>query len=234
MSTPDAPDWQRVVQTVQSTGAVPDAPDWERIVVGPGGAPVGGGGGGGSTGEPTPAAWGWLGWTYSPILSSTSTLFGNIRDVGLALFIAPSDLTVTSITWPCYQAGSGFVTDHNYVGIYLATTSGTSVTALDLVASSAAGAADSAWASQGSTPVDLSSAYKLTAGSVYYLAQLWDTGVNSNPRPYFLDYQWGTGGVFNNWPTAYVQTGNTTTSLPSSLSPSGLTVYNGAMCGGVA
>lgn len=38
----DAPDWQRIVTTLSSAGAVSDAPDWERIVVGPGGVPVGG------------------------------------------------------------------------------------------------------------------------------------------------------------------------------------------------
>lgn len=41
MSAQDAPDWQKVVETVTETGEVTDAPDWERVVVGPGGTPVG-------------------------------------------------------------------------------------------------------------------------------------------------------------------------------------------------
>lgn len=42
MASNDAPDWERVVTTVEAMGDVPDAPDWQRIVVGEGGAPVGG------------------------------------------------------------------------------------------------------------------------------------------------------------------------------------------------
>jgi hypothetical protein len=38
----DAPDYQKVVITVPSTGMVTDAPDWQRVIVSPGGAPVGG------------------------------------------------------------------------------------------------------------------------------------------------------------------------------------------------
>lgn len=45
MTSLDAPDWERIVTTVQAAGDVPDAPDWQRLVVGPGGTPVGGGGG---------------------------------------------------------------------------------------------------------------------------------------------------------------------------------------------
>lgn len=234
MADYDAPDWQRIVTTVSAAGVSEDAPDWQRVVVGPSGTPVGGGGGGG-TGEPTPAAWGWSAWTFSPIFGSSTDHFGNIRDVGLALFIPPSDLTIADITFPCSQAGTGFVTDHNYVGIYETTVSGTSVTALDLVASSAAGAADSTWASAGSTAVALSASYKVSSSKVYYVAQLWDTGANANARPYFPYYAWGISSTFDNWPTSYVTNSrNTLTSLPSSLDPSSLVVETGARVAGVS
>ena len=222
MSQYDAPDWQRVVTTVTAAGVSTDAPDWQRVVVGPSGAPVGGGGGGGD-GRATPAAFGWTGWTAALVDVTNSDHAANIRDVALAQFVAPSALTVSNVTWYCTTAGSGFVADHNYVGIYLATVSGMTVTALDLVASSAAGAADNAWTVAGFTAVPLSASYKMTSGDVYYLAQLWDSG-SSSSRPYFGSAGITSGLEPSGMPWAWVQTGNATTSLPSSLTPSSLSL----------
>ena len=220
MSTPDAPDWQRVVQTVQSTGAVPDAPDWERIVVGPGGAPVGGGGGGGGAGGLTPAVYGWQQWS-APLWTITNypawPVAGGILLVGM---VAGSAATWSSAFVRVINVGTSPVTDENYVGLYAATISGGSLSSLALVASSAAGAADNAWTVAGFTPVDFATAYKVTAGTLYYAAFL----ANMGGYPDIGGPQGTIYGLDSAIPLAAYSSGPYT-ALPSSLTSADLTAF---------
>ena len=218
MSTPDAPDWQRVVQTVQSTGAVPDAPDWQRVVVGPGGAPVGGGGGGGGSGL-TPAIYGWQQWS-APLWTITNYPAwpvgnGSILLVGM---VAESAATWSSAFVRVINVGTSPTPNSNYVGLYAATVTSGSLSSLELVASSAAGAADNAWTVAGFTPVDFATAYKVTAGTLYYAAFLLDMG----GQPAIGGPQGTIFGLDSAIPLSAYATGPYS-ALPSSLTSADLT-----------
>lgn len=165
MASNDAPDWERVVVTVEATGDVPDAPDWERIVVGSGGTPIGGGGVGTSLIQPFVNA-GFLGVTMHPY-----TGIGGASLLGGTLYIMPFAASATATVNNVLLAvatGTSLTSTTTIAGIYDwgEATAGT----MTLLCASASGAAATVWASSGIHPVAMSTHPTLTAGKTYAVA----------------------------------------------------------------
>lgn len=175
MTTTDAPDWQRVITTVTSAGAVPDAPDWQRIVVGPGGAPVGGGGAGevylpGSL-------WGLAAQTV-PWWSAN--LSGNLGCVVGAVYMTTLNMTnkqtVSNVWVDLAVSFTPNTADANYVGIYEATSPGSMSSDYNLIASSAPGVCDTLFANTGFVKCPLSAPVSLSAApATYFVAVLFNS-----------------------------------------------------------
>lgn len=167
MSAQDAPDWQRVVETVTETGEVTDASDWQRVVVGPGGSPVGGGGGT-STGNWAPGDLGLSGWTFWPLLGDSGE---NLDSQGL--FLTPFKATASvevSYLWLMFRATATVsASATGQVGLYSFGFSGGIIADAVQLAVSGQTAAVDFFQDSAVCPVPITS-YTLTAGKVYWAA----------------------------------------------------------------
>lgn len=185
--TIDAPDWQRIVTTVQATGDVPDAPDWERIVVGPAGVPIGPG---------TPvnawspyAAAGFLGLTGDPVFY-VNTAGHEPGVLGLVMFTALATGTAGHV-WAYVTANGALTANENYLCIYDAgqATAGTATK----LAQTAAGTCDSPFNTTGMHELALSSGASLVQGQNYFVGVI-NNGSNApifvtqtSPQPIWLN-----------------------------------------------
>lgn len=218
MPTVDAPDWQRVVQTVTTTGAVPDAPDWQRIVVGPGGQPAGPLQGGGIL---TPYYLrGFYGITCDPEVA-TQTVGHTQGQIAFVIFSALATFTANFI-WAIVGGTGGLTPNENFVGIY---DSGQATpSTLTLLGKSAVGACDTAFATTGVKKIAISPGVACTAGQNYMLAFL-----NNGASPSFpLSETSPSSGLAVNpegltFPYRSISTA-TFTALPSSIAFSALTL----------
>lgn len=213
MSSIDAPDWQRIVQTVEAAGDVPDAPDWERIVVGPGGTPTGPVQGGGIL---TPYYQrGFYGITCDPAIV-TQFVAHATGNLALVIFSALTNFTANNI-WAIVGAGSGLTTNQNYVAIY--DTGQATANTFTRLAVSAAGVCDTAFAHSGVQKIPLSSGVALTSGQSYMLAFLNNS--SSTPPSFPLSETSPSSGAAVNpegltFPYRAVMSG-TQTSMPSTI-----------------
>lgn len=214
MSNLDAPDFESIVTTVLTTGAVPDAPDFQSIVVGPGGVPVGGASGGSFL---TPYAnAGFLGVTLdqSGVTGNTGLLSPQTTLMAFAAaFTGPVHNVFLNIT-----TGATFTSTKTYAGIYDfgQTTPGK----FTLLATSASGVAASVWLGTGTNPVSMTTNPVLTAGQTYAVAIMNDgatvtcwgqtlSGGHAFPT-YSVNPWWGnTGGSATALPTTILFSGVT-------------------------
>lgn len=186
MPSVDAPDWQRIVTTVQATGDVPDAPDWERIVVGPAGVPIGPG---------TPinswspyASAGFLGVTGDPIFY-VNTGAHQSQVLSLVMFTALASGTAGHI-WAYVTANGAGTANENYLCIYDA--GQTTPNVATKLAQTAAGVCDAPFNSTGMHELALSSGAVLAQGQNYYVG-LITNGSNplfvtqTSPQPIWLN-----------------------------------------------
>ena len=215
----DAPDWQRIVVTVTSTGAVPDAPDWQRIVVGPAGAPVGGGGVGGSLiGFYT--ANGIMGVTCDPAACTGTATHGG-GNISLNAFQALTTGTAGHV-YLIVQSGRIPTANQNYIGIYDAgaTTAGTAT----LLGATAPGVVDAVETAIGAYKLPLAAGVPLTAGKMYYFAMLF----NANGPGMMLGTQWDpkAANPFGNTFPFQCNTTGTFTTLPATIAFSSTVTFN--------
>jgi hypothetical protein len=183
----DAPDWERILVTVEAMGDVPDAPDWQRIAVGPGGTPVTGGGGGPS----------FLG-LYSPYyLGVTMDPQGAQNTVGtlggyhwMMAFVATATGPAHNILLPLNNTGT-YTSGTTWAGLY--DFGQTTPNTFTLLAQTASGAAATAWDPGGFTSVALSTNPTLTAGQTYAVAVLSNGGTLTT-----WGYTLGGGGTVRN------------------------------------
>lgn len=204
----DSPDWQNII-TLTSGGGVSDAPDWQTVVTGPGGTqPVGGGG--------TPSFMtpyvnsGFIGVTMDPFaaLGTSGLLSPNCTLMSFAAgFTGPVHNVYVSV-----NGGSGSLTpNETYAGIY--DFGETTANTFTLLCTSASGAAATAWASQGTVPVAMSTNPTLTIGKTYAVAvQVNGGGLSCNGNtigggwtsPTFTAAPWQA--VFGNAATSLLST----------------------------
>lgn len=208
----DAPDWQRVVATVQVVGAVPDAPDWERIVVGPGAGPIPVASGGATS---IYLGGGFLGVTTdpAPVSSSGAHIQGVI---GLLAFTPFATGTVNNIYVPVEASSSGFTPNQNFVGIYdMGITTANTFTRL---ATSAAGVCDTVFNTAGMHKVPLATGAEVTQGG-YYAIALLNNGAGGNF--FFTQCNTGFTSLINPsgtaWPVRAFTTSTTNIALASSV-----------------
>ena len=209
MSAADAPDWQRVVQTVQSTGAVPDAPDWERIAVGPGGTPIGPTPGG-STSSPYYVA-GFSALTCDPLAApNTPTHAAGV--ISLTCFTAARTFTCRYVTFAV--SGAAVTPNENYIGVYAIGTPLVS-TAMTLVGATGSGACDGPFEGTNVQKVFFATSFTLQANTLYACAIL-----NNGGTPKFdqgLAASLPAANPFgSSWPMLSV-TNASYTSLPASI-----------------
>jgi len=170
MASLDAPDFQTVITTVESTGDVPDAPDFQEIAVAPGGKPISGGG----TSYPGPYStaqiWEYGFFTMDPcaVTTSAALLSGQVY---LAAFVALNTVSVLEVSFLVNSAGTG-TADECYIGIYASSASTQRPT--DLLGSSAAGVLEGYLSSTGLVSPPFSDYISLTAGTLYYFALLYN------------------------------------------------------------
>lgn len=209
MSVTDSPDWQNVV-TVVSGGAVTDAPDWSEVVTGPGATPIPV-----ATGGTTSIylGGGILGISMDPVVVTNieGHLEGAIAFMGFTPFATG---TVNNIFVPIGTSSGGFTPNQNFVGIYdMGLTTGGTFT---LLASSAAGACDTPFATAGMHQVALTTGAKVNQGSYYALAFL-QNGTPGN----FYSFNAGTAAIDNpngtTWPVRCVTIATTHTTLSSTI-----------------
>jgi hypothetical protein len=255
MSVTDAPDWQAIVNTVPTIGAVVDSPDWQTTVVAEGGVPVmtnpmtakGDIIVGGTSGAPARLAIGtsteYLGTTggtpawktvsgggtsypgpFSPAQSFgralmtvdpaavTSSAALTPGEVYVAACVAMSASNIVGFDFYVSSAGTG-TANECYTGIY-SFSSGTLAPGT-LLASTAAGVADVFFGSTGYQVPLWSTSVTLVAGTMYYLAILYNgtacslaAAVPTVPNILRLG---STSAVF----AAYGSTGGGYTTLPS-------------------
>lgn len=186
MPSVDAPDWQRVVTTVTSTGAVPDAPDWQRIVVGPAGTPIGPTPGGGVISPYFTA--GFIGVSGDPTACNNSFSHAN-GVLSLVLFSALATKAATSL-WAVVNSGEAVTAHENFMTIYDTgqTTAGTAT----LIGATAVGACDTPFTVTGVHQIALSAPVPLIEGENYYV------GIISNgSTPGFVGGQVNTNFTLN-------------------------------------
>jgi hypothetical protein len=170
MTTPDAPDWEHIVQTVEATGDVPDAPDWERIVVGPGGTPVGPSPGGGVISLYYQA--GFIGLTVDPAAVQSNS--GHTEGVvGLITFTALATAEANYV-YAIMAGGASCTADENFVGIY--DQGNITADTFTLLAATATGVCDTPFADGGIQKLALSSSASLTEGLNYAVGFLNNGG----------------------------------------------------------
>lgn len=222
MPSIDAPDWQRVIVTVQASGDVPDAPDWERIVVGPGGTPVGPTPGGIST-TSYYYALGYLGLTVDPtVTNATSSHAAGL--VSLNAFTAFASATAGFVTLQVNSAAS-VTANQNYVGIY--DSGQASAGRGTLLATSAAGACDAVFNSNGVHKIALSTTVNLVAGQMYYAAFLNNGGTPGFQNCSLVNPNTGAiNPLGTTFPTRYDPAGSFTT-LPATAPFAGSTLQAG-------
>ena len=165
MPSIDAPDWQRVIVTVQASGDVPDAPDWERIVAGPGGTPVGGGG------APAGFAAVWTGAGMIGVTMEPMLLTGGVNLLGGSTYMFPFVALATasaSTVWLPLTSSGTYTSATSYAGLY--DFGQASAGHFTLLASTPVGAAATAWDAGGETSVALASSVPLTQGQIYNVA----------------------------------------------------------------
>lgn len=215
----DAPDWQRVVTSVTSTGAVPDAPDWERIVVGPSGTPV----------APLPSSivtdwppdFGWNGWSL-PLWTcndSISTLLNG--KVNLGFCKATTSGSIGHLYFVTTGLWGARVANECYMGLYTPNFTAGIVTSFTLVSSSAAGVLEGLVATQGLIKCPISPAVNVTAGNIYYVGLLVNLSSGSAPQA------WYSGNVVVPAGFTYQYTitaGTTSTTLPPTMNVAGATL----------
>jgi hypothetical protein len=208
----DAPDWQRVVTTVTAAGVSTDAPDWQRVVVGPSGAPVGGG----AAELYMPGAlWGLAGQTVPWwLVNNSDDTLGSVSRIYLVPLSMPAKATVSNVWLYNATSFSPNITDANYVGIYQATSPGSTSTGYDLVASTAAGTCDTLFARTGylTCPLTASAALDTTEGK-WFAAYLYNSTHFSYGSLAAFIPQLSPPGAWGNTRT----TGAGYGSLPSSL-----------------
>lgn len=179
----DSPDWQEVV-TLVSGGSVPDAPDWQRTVTGPGATPPVAGG----ATFPDFVPNGTVARTQPMVALGGSVGPGVGQIMGMACTPIVSG-TVSKVGAFLNTAGGGAVTAECGVAIYSASL--TSLT-IDLLAAGY-GATFAGFTPPSTYFVDLSSSPNVTAGSVYYLAVLFN---GSSGPSYVTGYETtGTAGT---------------------------------------
>lgn len=166
MSVTDAPDWQRIVTTVQAAGDVPDAPDWQRIVVGPGATPVGGGSGGGLLSTYYNAEF--LGVTIDPTGTTTSAV-PRASSVTFMMF-APFKTATANYIWPNIYTGGTPTANECFMAIY--DTGQATAGYATLLGATATGACDVPFSQTGPHKIALATPVALTAGQNYYAAML--------------------------------------------------------------
>jgi hypothetical protein len=215
MSAMDAPDWQEVTVTVQSTGAVPDSPDWQNTVVGPGGVPVGPSPGGGQN-SPYYAA-GFLGITCDP-LAANSTPTHNAGTISLTPFVPAVSFTANFVSFAVSAAVC--TPNQNFIGVYSMGQPNVSTHAT-LVQTTAPGACDTPFNSSNIQKVAFASPQVLSPNTIYALAVL-----NNGGTPKFDE---GTAASLpaanpfgTTWPFLSVTTASFT-SLPASIAYASVT-----------
>jgi hypothetical protein len=180
----DAPDWERILVTVQSEGDVPDAPDWERIAVAPGGAPIGGGGG---QSGPIASDFGWVGWSFPPwqVTAGANAVQGR-GTTYLTPVKALSTTTVHGISYVVAAPSSAPTSGHSYVGLY--SWSGTTplLGTFTLLGATASGTVDASMETAGGYNELLASGVAVTAGDLYYCAFITGTANYVCESPYWF------------------------------------------------
>lgn len=162
----DAPDWQRIIKTVEAMGDVPDAPDWERIVVGPGGTPVTAAAGA-SPFSPY-FAMGMLGVT----IDGTTESSGRSPTAGKPVFqafTAGATGTINNI-YLYIVTGASVTTNENFLSIYdwgVATAN-----TYTLLGQTPAGDVDAAFKTTGIAQGTLSTGVPVVAGETYVMSIL--------------------------------------------------------------
>jgi len=214
--TIDAPDWQRILTTVEATGDVPDAPDWERIAVAPGGNPIGPTPGGGSL-SPYFVA-GFKALTVDP--AAVTQVDGHDEgNIALTVF---TPFTTFTVNYVYFIVGgvSGLTPNENYIGIYDCGVKAANT--YTLLCATAAGVCDTAFASSGYKKVALTNPVTLSGTSNYALAVL-----NNGATPSFDFAEPNNSATPNPLSTTYPfrsYTNSTFTTLPSSIAYSAVTL----------
>ena len=182
----DAPDWQRIVTTVTTTGAVPDAPDWQRIVVGPAGTPVGPAPGG-SVITPYYAA-GYKAVTVDPT-TVTATLGHDdlvMSFVAFSPFVTGPVSNVTAIV----TGGANTTTNESFICIY--DSGQASAGHATLLGQTTAGVCDTPFRNTGTHIIPFASSINLVEGGFYYLGFM-----NLGAAPSFAEAPAATATTLN-------------------------------------
>jgi hypothetical protein len=214
----DAPDWQRLLVTVNAAGDVPDAPDWERIAVAPGGQPIGPTPGGGVV-SPYYVA-GFKALTVDP--ATVTGVTGHATGVVALIVFTPFTTFTVNYVYCIIGGTSGLTPNENYLGIY--DCGQTTASTYTLLCATAAGVCDTAFATGGYQKIAIHNPVSLSGSENYALALL-NNGANpsfdyaapnnsATPNPLSTNYP------FRSFSTA------THTTLPTSIAYSAVTLTN--------
>lgn len=209
--TIDAPDWQRIITTVEAMGDVPDAPDWERIAVAPGGGPVGQVGFAGSPFS-NYVAIGYAGLSIDPMIpmANRGPTGGKLN---LFTFTALLSTTVNYITFYVGEPGTP-TANENFVFMY--DWGQATANTYTLLGQSAAGVLEPLIPTNGIVKCPLTSGVPIVAGQQYVMGFLFN-----GTTPQLAGLSTSDGRIMNPLlvakPISTINTTTTFTSPPSTF-----------------